>query len=53
LELGEAKLQQVEASWQSFKQRGWAVHFIDLTELDLRLKKDRVLMKVTKIICGQ
>ncbi|WJX14824.1 hypothetical protein P8452_05033 [Trifolium repens] len=21
-----------------FKQRGWAVHFIDLTELDLRLK---------------
>ena len=37
-ELGEAKLQQVEASWQSFKQRGWAVHFIDLTSLYLRLK---------------
>ncbi|KAK2995440.1 hypothetical protein RJ640_029072 [Escallonia rubra] len=36
---GETKLQQVEASWQSFKQRGWAVHFIDLTELDLRLKR--------------
>jgi hypothetical protein len=26
------------ASWQSFKQRGWAVHFIDLTSLYLRLK---------------
>jgi len=38
LELGEAKLQQVEASWQSFKQRGWVVHFIDLTSLYLRLK---------------
>ena len=38
MELGEAKLQQVEASWQSFKQRGWAVHFIDLTSLYLRLK---------------
>jgi len=38
LELGEAKLQQVEASRQSFKQRGWAVHFIDLTSLYLRLK---------------
>ena len=38
-ELGETKLQQVEASWQSFKQRGWAVHFIDLTELYLRLKR--------------
>ena len=25
-------------SWQSFKQRGWAVHFIDLTSLYLRLK---------------
>jgi hypothetical protein len=24
---------------QSFKQRGWAVHFIDLTELYLRLKR--------------
>ncbi|CAN4085140.1 unnamed protein product [Withania somnifera] len=35
---GETKLQQVEASWQSFKQRGWAVHFIDLTELYNRLK---------------
>nr|YP_009381464.1 hypothetical protein AEK19_MT1052 [Utricularia reniformis]ART31275.1 hypothetical protein AEK19_MT1052 [Utricularia reniformis] len=23
-------------SWQSFKQRGWAVHFIDLTSLYLR-----------------
>jgi hypothetical protein len=38
LELGEAKLQQVEASWQSFKQRGWAVHFIDFTSFYLRLK---------------
>ena len=38
MELGEAKLQQVEASRQSFKQRGWAVHFIDLTSLYLRLK---------------
>jgi hypothetical protein len=38
LELGEAKLQQVEAFWKSFKQRGWAVHFIDLTSLYLRLK---------------
>ena len=28
-------------SWQSFKQRGWAVHFIDLTSLYLRLKKER------------
>ena len=36
--LGERKLQEVEASWQSFKQRGWAVHFIDLTSLYLRLK---------------
>jgi hypothetical protein len=36
--LGETKLQEVEASWQSFKQRGWAVHFIDLTSLYLRLK---------------
>ncbi|CAK9134262.1 unnamed protein product, partial [Ilex paraguariensis] len=34
----EPKLQQVEASWQSFKQRDWAVHFIDLTSLYLRLK---------------
>lgn len=35
----EAKLQKaLRASWQSFKQRGWAVHFIDLTSLDLRLK---------------
>lgn len=24
---------------QSFKQRGWAVHFIDLTSLYLRLKR--------------
>jgi hypothetical protein len=38
LELGQAKLQQVEASWQSFKERGWAVHFIDFTSLYLRLK---------------
>ncbi|GLU24459.1 hypothetical protein SLE2022_403910 [Rubroshorea leprosula] len=38
LELGEEKLQQVEASWKSFKQRGWAVHFIDLTSLYLRFK---------------
>uniref|UniRef100_A0A3Q7ECA4 Uncharacterized protein n=1 Tax=Solanum lycopersicum TaxID=4081 RepID=A0A3Q7ECA4_SOLLC len=37
LRTGETKLQQVEASWQSFKQRGWAVHFIDLTSLYLRL----------------
>ena len=35
LELGEAKFQQIEASWQSFKQRGWAIHFIDLTSLYL------------------
>ncbi|GLT77673.1 hypothetical protein SLA2020_492380 [Shorea laevis] len=35
---GEEKLQQVEASWKSFKQRGWAVHFIDLTSLYLRFK---------------
>ncbi|KAG8362765.1 hypothetical protein BUALT_BualtUnG0040800 [Buddleja alternifolia] len=35
---GERKLQEVEASWQSFKERGWAVHFIDLTSLYLRLK---------------
>ena len=38
LELGASKLLLVEASWQSFKQRGWAVHFIDLTSLYLRLK---------------
>ena len=32
LELGEAKLQQAS---RSFKQRGWAVHFIDLSPLYL------------------
>ena len=32
------KASTYEYAWQSFKQRGWAVHFIDLTSLYLRLK---------------
>ncbi|KAG9438572.1 hypothetical protein H6P81_021494 [Aristolochia fimbriata] len=39
VELGKQSFnKQVEASWQSFKQRGWAVHFIDLTSLYLRFQ---------------
>lgn len=38
LELRETKLQRVEASCQSFKRRGWAVYFVDLTSLYLRLE---------------
>ena len=37
MELGE-EFKKVEAFWKSFKQRGWAVHFIDLISLYLRLK---------------
>ncbi|KAL3516367.1 hypothetical protein ACH5RR_023269 [Cinchona calisaya] len=37
-EEGGNKVSTYEYAWQSFKQRGWAVHFIDFTSLYLRLK---------------